>query len=128
MPLTPKNTTRYHKEPKHDRYEIGFAPELIPFILAGKKIRTYRFRGKYNYLEVGDEVTVLETVNRINHGKAIVIGKKFVTFSDLPLEELGHESYINKEHQRRVFSSYYAYLGRPIADSDPFLIIEFKLI
>jgi hypothetical protein len=59
-------------------------------------------------------------------GKIIKITS--TTFKEIPLKTPGHETARNKEHQRQVLSGYYAFLGRPIADDDPFLIIEFKLL
>jgi len=46
----------------------------------------------------------------------------------LPISTEGHEVYQDKEHQRQVFSGYYAFLSRPIKDLDEFLIFEFELI
>ena len=47
--------------------------------------------------------------------------------SSLPISYSGHEEYADKEHQRSVLSGYYAVLGRPIEDSDVFLIICFEI-
>lgn len=59
--------------------------------------------------------------------KAIVTEKSYTTFGQLPLNDGSHESYKDKEHQRRVFTGYYKYLGRTINDDDSFLVISFKL-
>lgn len=124
----PKKTTKYNKEPIHEKYIIGFAPELISFIKEGKKVLTYRFGEKYNYLKPNDVVVIEDTVNKKAYGKAKVISKEKTTFDKLPLSSPGHETYKDKEHQRKVFFGYYAYLGRKIRDGDEFLILGFKLI
>ncbi len=123
----PQKTTKYNEEPIHDKYIVGFAPELINFIKEGKKVLTYRFGNKYNYLKPEDIVKVEDTVNKKVIGKAKVISKEQTTFGELPLNIPGHETYTNKEHQRKVFSGYYAYLGKNIQDDDVFLILGFKL-
>ena len=61
-------------------------------------------------------------------GKAKITKIMTTTFIDLPLNNPGHETAKNKEHQREVLSGYYAFLGRPIKDKDRFLIINFQLI
>lgn len=124
----PKKTTIYKTETKHTKYALGFGPELIQFILSGKKVKTYRFGLKYDFLQPGDVITVLDTVNMKPYGRAKVLSKKLVTFKELSLDNPGHEAYKNKEHQRQVFSGYYAFTGKPVEDNDPFLVFEFKLV
>lgn len=99
----PRKTTKYTKEPVHDKYVIGFAPELIDFIKEGKKVLTYRYGNKYNYLKPNDIVVVEDTVNKKVVGKARVISKKKTTFNELPLDIPGHETYTNKEHQKKKY-------------------------
>jgi hypothetical protein len=124
----PDDTTTNKKEFKPGRYVIPFAPELIAFILHNQKLTTYRFGNKYDYLNVGDLVNIQDSQSKEIVGTATVFGKSACTFKDLPLSTETHESYRDKEHQRTVQSGYYAFLGRPIADSDPFLVLSFKLV
>lgn len=124
----PKKTSIYSSHSEHDKYILGFAPELIEFIIKNQKIRTYRFGDKYDYLQVGDQVKIFDSINKKIYGTAIITLKEKTTFKDLPLDNPGHEAYRNKDHQRKVFSGYYKFLDRQIYDSDPFVIFEFKLI
>jgi hypothetical protein len=48
-------------------------------------------------------------------------------FKEIPLNLNGHEIYDSKEHMRKVFSSYYRYVGRKVRDDDKFLVFTFDL-
>jgi hypothetical protein len=124
----PQNTSVNNIEFKPDEYVIPFAPELVGFILADKKLTTYRFGGNYDYLKVGDTVGIQNSETKEIVGKARITSKHQTTFKDLPIKAGTHESYKDKEHQRAVLSGYYAYIGRPITDSDPFLVLDFSLL
>lgn len=107
---------------------ISFAPELIKFIKEKRKYQTYRFADeKYQQIKVGDVVSIKEYGGAII-GPAKITKKVSTTFVDLPLDSPGHETPKDKEHQRKVLSSYYAFLGREIRDDDPFIILDFELI
>jgi hypothetical protein len=123
----PKDTSINTEEFKPDKYVIAFAPELISFIHDDKKLTTYRYGDKYDYLKVGDTVAIQDSDTKSIVAQVTITGKVSTTFKDLPVEIGTHESYKNKEHQRQVLSGYYAYLGRPITDNDPFLVFDFKL-
>ena len=127
MARVPGKTSKYKVEPRPDLYDIPFAPELVPLILSGEKVKTYRFGLKHDYLGVGDEVNLQHYQNQEIICRAIITDKKRATFKDLPLSIPGHETYPTKEKQRQVFSGYYAYLGRPIRDEDIFLVLEFRI-
>lgn len=60
-------------------------------------------------------------------GPAKITKKVSTTFIGLPLDSPGHETPKEKEHQRKVLSGYYAFLGREIRDDDPFIILDFEL-
>ena len=111
-----------------DKYVVPFAPELAGAILERSKVITYRFGDKYDYLQVGDEVSVQNSATQEVVGKASIVNKKRLLFKDLPLDGASHESYKSKHEQRKLFSGYYAYLGRPIEDDDSFLALGFQLI
>lgn len=118
------NTTEF----KPDAHSIAFAPELIQFIKDNQKLTTYRFGKKYDHFRVGDFVNYQNSETGEIVGTLRIVNKKEVTFSELPLESSTHEVYKSKEHQRQVLSGYYAYIGREIADDDPFLILGFTLV
>ncbi|MBW4061018.1 ASCH domain-containing protein [Candidatus Saccharibacteria bacterium] len=107
---------------------IPFAPELVQFILDERKLTTYRFGKKYDYHQVGDLVEIQNSTTKEIVGQARILAKRSTTFEGVPVNTGTHESYRDKEHQRQVLSGYYAYIGREIADDDPFLIFDFALI
>ncbi len=107
----------------------SFASELVKFIKDRKKWKTYRYAdNKYGKLKVGQIVGIKEYGQEIPFGKAIIKNISLTTFKDLPVTTEGHESYKDKDNQRKVFNGYYAFLGRSISDDDKFLIFEFELI
>jgi hypothetical protein len=124
----PKRTSVNREEYIPQKHVIPFAPELVQFILDKKKLTTYRFGTKYDYLKVGDRVGIQNSETKETVGQAIITGKQTSNFREIPIITGTHESYKDKEHQRTVLSGYYAYIGRPIADDDPFLVFDFKLI
>jgi hypothetical protein len=122
--ITSVNTDEF----KPDLYVIAFAPELIGYILEDKKLTTYRYGTKYDYLKVGDSVQIQNSKSTEIVGNAVITEKSSTTFKDLPIINGAHESYRNKECQREVLSGYYAYIGRAIRDDDIFLSFSFKLV
>ncbi|MCL4397974.1 hypothetical protein M1403_03015 [Patescibacteria group bacterium] len=128
MLKAPKKTTVWTSKINNPKGEIYFPPELIEFVKAKKKSSTYRYGNKYDYLNIGDTIIIRENNKPEPSYKAVITGKKKTFFKDLPLTNPGHEAPENKEHQRQILSGYYAYLGRSIADDDPFIIIDFELI
>lgn len=124
----PNTTSVNAEEFVPDDHVIPFAPELVAFIAEEKKLTTYRFGTKYDYLKIGETVKIQNSATKEIVGNAVITGKCDSTFKDIPTTTGTHESYRDKEHQREVLSGYYAYIGRPIADDDPFLIFDFKLI
>jgi hypothetical protein len=125
MVKVPEETTVNATEFKPDADCIAFAPELIEFIRQNQKLTTYRFGKKYDHFQVGDIVRYQNSTTGEVVGQLRITRKVTTTFAGLPLDTPTHESYHNKEHQRQVLSGYYAYIGRPIADDDMFLILDF---
>ena len=119
----PQNTSTNKDEFIADRYVIPFASELIEFILDDKKMTTYRYGDKYDYLQPGDTIKIQNSDTKIIVANAVITDKTPTSFADLP-----HDAYTNKEHQRNVLSGYYAYIGRQIEDDDRFLVFSFKLV
>ncbi len=128
MVNVPNKTSEYKIEPKHKKYTIHFASELIDLLSKGEKIKTYRFGTKYEYLQVGDNVNLSDLENKKIIGEAKITDKERKLFKDIPVDNTGHEEYRDKEHQREVFSGYYAYLGRKIKDDDMFLVFTFESV
>lgn len=124
----PDQTSINKEEFKPDEYAIAFAPELVGFILQDRKLTTYRYGDKYDYLKIGDEISIQDSSTGEIRAKAKITNKMRTTFGDLPIQIGTHEAYRDKEHQRQVLSGYYAYLGRPLVDDDPFLVFDFELV
>lgn len=114
-------------EPRPEMYVIPFKHELVELILKGEKVKTYRFGRKYDYLNIGDEVKIQSSQTNEIAAEAVITQKTYTTFKDLPLDGSGHEPYPDKEVQRQKFNGYYSYIGRPIEDTDEFLVLEFQL-
>jgi len=124
----PDQTTINTSEFKPGPDAIAFAPELISFILHNQKLTTYRFGKKYDHFKAGDVVRLQDSATGKTVGKLRITRKITTVFAALPLDAAGHETYQSKEHQRRVLSGYYAYLGRSIRDDDLFLVFDFELV
>lgn len=124
----PKNPTVVGKNPRHGKYIIQFAPELTDFILKEGKVKTFRYGDKYDYLKVGDRVILQEYGSNKFIAKVEIIHKEKTTFGKLPLKLEGHDTANSKEQQRKIFSNYYKYIGREVQDTDPFLILGFRLV
>ncbi len=120
------NTNLNRREYKPPRGAIAFAPELVSFILRGEKQSTYRFGLKYDYIQVGDKVDIIDSSTEEVKARVVVKAKASVIFKNLPLAFDKHESYRDKNHQRQVLGGYYAYIGREIRDDDVFLVFEFE--
>lgn len=124
----PDDTSINEKEFKPDKYAIAFAPELIEFILQDRKLTTYRYGDKYSYLNVGDEISIQDSSTGEIKANAKIVNKTSTIFDELPIQIGTHEAYRDKEHQRKVLSGYYAYLGRSLSNEDPFLVFDFELV
>lgn len=103
---------------------IGFAPNLVPLVKNGTKTFTYRIGPKYEFLEVGDIISVKDSSTQEVFSKVEVTEKSFTTFSQLPTSRDGHESYQSKEEQRQTFKKYY---GKEISDDEKIIVIGFKI-
>ena len=106
---------------------IAFAPELVDFIKRGEKQSTYRYGLKYDYINVGDQVDIVDSSTEKIEASVKIVAKKKLLFADLPLGFDKHEVYRDKEHQRQVLGGYYSYIGHKIRDDDLFLVLEFEL-
>ena len=105
--------------------KIGFAHELVELIKDGTKTLTYRLGDKYNILNIGDQIAVLDSSTYEAFGIIEIADKSFANFIDLPINRSGHETYKDKDDMRKIFSGYYK---QSILDHYKFLILEFKVI
>jgi hypothetical protein len=107
-----------------EKISISFAPDLIPLILNGSKTLTYRLGDKYTFLNIGDTVTIRDSVSNKIYAVAEITEKSVILFGKLPIDRKGHEVYVSKEAQRKVFKQYY---GRDIGDGESMLVLGFKI-
>lgn len=128
MIKVPEVTSINHREYIPPKGAIAFAPELVGFIRSGEKRSTYRYGLKYDYIDVGDLVDIVDSSTQKVEARIKVSSKKRQIFAELPLSFDSHETYRDKDHQRHVLNGYYAYIGRDIRDDDVFLVFEFKLV
>lgn len=112
-----------NRGPVRAPYEIGFYPDYIPMIEEGSKWMTYRNAGPFDYLKPGDSIELKEHGTHRLIGKTSVVSINFMTLGELSIDCPGHESYQSKDHQREVLSGY---AGKPLEDSELFIVIEFK--
>lgn len=107
---------------------ITFAPHLVAEIVSGHKTATYRFGLKYDHINVGDTVGVVDSSTGLVELTIVITSKSKVQFSELPLKHDGHGTYGGIEQMRSEFSKLYVYIGREIRDDDLFLVFEFELV
>jgi hypothetical protein len=101
---------------------IKFAHDLIPLILNGTKVKTYRYDNKYRDIRLGATYKVIDKQTGEYVCDVVTIAKKYSTFGNLPLNDEGHEKYESREAMRKQFSIYY---GKLIHDDEPMTIIEY---
>lgn len=110
-----------------ENYVIQFTPEQAQQIQLNRHAVTFRLGNKYDYLNLGDIVTLSNSQTGRTVAQAKITAKRQSTFADLPLQLPGQIAYRNKEQQRTILSGFYPELNRPIQDDDGFLILEFEL-
>lgn len=103
---------------------LPFSSSLIPSILDGSKTSTYRRGLKYDRLQIGEIINIINSENNEIITQATITNKVQLLFQELPLTADNHISYDSREDMRTEFSSYYG----TIADDDVFLVIEFQII
>lgn len=109
----------------HDNNILGFANELVPLVKDGSKTFTYRLGHKWGFLKKGDILSIENTSTHLPFAEIEIVEVSGTLFADLPIDRLGHEHYSSKEDQRKIFETYYQ---KPVLDSDPVLVIEFKVL
>lgn len=107
---------------------LPFTSSLIPSILDGSKTSTYRFGLKYDDLQIGETIDIVDSDTQEVIGQANVTSKAYVLFQDIPLISSDHQSFTSREEMREYFSDLYSYIGRVVEDSDVFLVIGWEMI
>jgi len=107
---------------------LPFTSSLIPSILNGSKTSTYRFGLKYDHLQIGETIDIVDSDTNKIVAQAKITSKERVLFQDIPLISSGHRGFTSREEMRDHFSKFYNYIGRVVEDSDLFLVIGWKMI
>lgn len=110
----------------YDKDILPFTEENCTLIKNREKWKTYRFGRKYDHITPGDYVYIVNSDTGDIVTETEIKERREVEFSQLPLDEEGHESYESKDHQRKVFNDYYSYIGRDIRYDDTFLVFTFE--
>ena len=104
---------------------MKFAPILVPLVLSGEKISTWRLWDDKN-LTTGDIVEFANSETLEVFAKAELTKVIEKPFKDLTDEEkIGHEKYTSKEELFKTFEKYYK---KPVDENTMFKIVSFKLI
>lgn len=104
---------------------LKFAPHLIPLVLSGKKVSTWRLWDNKN-LQVNDEVEFLEYGTKKQFARA-----RLIKVIEKPLGKLtkqdkeGHETFLSTEELYKTYEGYY---GKPVNDHTLVKIIWFELL
>lgn len=107
---------------------LPFTSSLIPSILDRSKTSTYRRGLKYDHLQIGDTIDIVDSDTQEVVGQANVTSKAQVLFQELPLISSDHQSFTSRKEMREYFSKLYNYIGRAVEDSDVFLVIGWEMI
>lgn len=104
---------------------LKFSENLIPLILSGKKIVTWRLFDDKD-LQVGDE---LEFINKSNGGK--FAKAKIISLYEKRLGEINksdYEGHERHESQEKMMETYKKYYGGKVNENTQVKIIKFEII
>ncbi len=107
---------------------LPFNDNLIESILDGSKTSTYRRGLKYDHLQVGEIINIINSDADEIITQATITNKTQLLFQELPLTTDNHISYNSREQMREEFNQHYSYINRAIEDDDVFLVIEFEIV
>lgn len=110
---------------EHTEKIIGFASELVPLVIDGSKVLTYRLGDKWDMLSIGDTIFTKDSGTGKIFAKLEIIKKDKGTFGTLSEDTEGHERYQSKEQRRQTFEKYY---NRSVTDSETLIIFGFKVV
>jgi hypothetical protein len=108
----------------NNQISIGFAHDLVPLIINGSKTLTYRIGNKYDFLKIGDKIAVRDSSENRIFGNVEINEKSYISFSDLPIDRIGHEVYSSKQEQKETFEKYYG----EFAEDENILVLGFRLL
>jgi len=104
---------------------LKFHPSLVPKVLSGKKVTTWRLFDDKNLTE-GDEIMFLNSETKQEFIKAVLTHVKETTFSNLTEDDWkGHEKFSSDEE---MYSAYSRYYNGPINENTELKIIRYELI
>lgn len=104
---------------------LKFSPKLVPLILSGEKISTWRLWNDKD-LSMGDIVELLESGTDKHFATA-----RLTKVIEKPMGQLteedkkGHENF---NSDKEMYATYLKYYGKPISPDTLVKIIKFKLI
>lgn len=103
---------------------MGFAPELVPLILSGKKTTTWRLWDDKNLTE-GDDVELANSLTKEPFAKARLVKVTETVMGALTEHDKhGHETFTCDEEMYKQYSSYY---GKAVNADTEVKIIKFVL-
>src|SRR3990167_4200321 len=105
--------------------QLGFSGDLVSLVKSGEKTLTYRLGDKWDFLNPGDTIFTKDSSTGQVFAKLEILRKEPTTFDKLLEDTEGHEKYESKEERRKTFEAYYK---RPVEDSEPVTILEFKVV
>jgi len=104
---------------------LKFADNLVPLILSGEKISTWRLFDDKD-LWIGDELEFINKISRKNFAKAKIVSLYEKKLGDIKEKDFeGHEKYESNEEMIKTLKKFY---GDKV-DSDTLVkIIKFEII
>lgn len=101
---------------------LKFQPHLVPEILSGQKISTWRLFDDKN-LQVGDELSFINKETGEIFGTAIITSLEIKTLGTLTDEDWkGHERYASEE---AMYASFRAYYGDTVGPDTEVKMLKF---
>ena len=105
--------------------KLKFEENLIPLILSGKKICTWRLFDDKD-LKVGDNLIFINKKNSEEFAKAEIVSVKEKSLGEINENDfIGHEKFENRE---KMLKNYQKYYGEKVNWNDLVKMIEFKLL
>lgn len=104
---------------------LKFAPHLVPLILSGEKVSTWRLFDDKN-LSVGDQLEFINKETGEKFGEAEIIAIKEKKLGEIEDSDYnGHEKFASKE---QMIESYKQYYGDQVNLETIVKIIDYKML
>jgi len=108
-----------------DKKRLKFHPDLVPLIVNGSKITTWRLFDDKN-LQIGDELILVNSKTTEDFSNAKIVLVNETTFEKLtPKDWAGHEKFSSPEEMYKSYSKYY---GCAVDQNSLLKIIKYELI